>query len=205
MARLLNRKFHVGSRGTRLAAMLGLVLVFLAFRLGITGPRHAQASPRHESAPPAAPVAATVQAAFEKDCEGLVIREVEHAEKEVLVAIYSITRRNITSALADAVKRGVKVRLKYDQAQFDYEGMKTSIAFLKKHGIACTAIRMEGDTARMHHKFVVIDGQRVLTGSYNFTSSATEENYENLVLIESPDLARRFADEFGRIESQKAD
>lgn len=54
----------------------------------------------------------------------------------------------------------------------------------------------------MHDKFLVIDRQKVLTGSYNFTTTASKENYENLVLIEAPKIAEEFARAFERIHAK---
>ena len=60
----------------------------------------------------------------------------------------------------------------------------------------------------MHHKFVVIDRRRVLTGSANFTSSGihgdgdaprTRGNVNHLLSIESSALAEVFAAEFARM------
>lgn len=57
----------------------------------------------------------------------------------------------------------------------------------------------------MHHKFVVIDGQKVLTGSANFTlsdihgdfdSPGSVGNANHLLLLDSPELARLYSDEF---------
>jgi len=38
----------------------------------------------------------------------------------------------------------------------------------------------------MHHKFCVLDGRDVLTGSYNWTHRAAHHNEENLVLTTTP-------------------
>lgn len=38
--------------------------------------------------------------------------------------------------------------------------------------------------------------------SYNFTSSAERDNDENLVIIDDPDLARAYLDEFARVYAQ---
>jgi hypothetical protein len=52
----------------------------------------------------------------------------------------------------------------------------------------------------MHHKFVVIDGQTTLIGSYNWTYTATFQNYEDLALIaDDAEVARAFEGEFGRV------
>ncbi|HIK45712.1 MAG TPA: DUF1669 domain-containing protein [Leptolyngbyaceae cyanobacterium M65_K2018_010] len=60
----------------------------------------------------------------------------------------------------------------------------------------------------MHHKFMVIDGQRVLTGSANWTFSCIHGDFLNpdsrgnansLLVIESPTLAQRFQQEFNHL------
>ena len=40
-----------------------------------------------------------------------------------------------------------------------------------------------------HNKVMVIDGRTVITGSFNFTNAAEEHNAENLLILNSPDLA----------------
>jgi phosphatidylserine/phosphatidylglycerophosphate/cardiolipin synthase-like enzyme len=54
----------------------------------------------------------------------------------------------------------------------------------------------------MHHKFMIIDGKIVVTGSYNWSYSAEEKNDENLVVILSPNTAKLYETEFNRIWSQ---
>jgi phosphatidylserine/phosphatidylglycerophosphate/cardiolipin synthase-like enzyme len=57
----------------------------------------------------------------------------------------------------------------------------------------------------MHHKFMVIDGQTVVTGTANWTMSCVHGDYGNpasrgnantVVVIQSPELAQRFQTEF---------
>lgn len=148
------------------------------------------------------PVRTDVRAAFGDECETMVIKEVSRAKKEVLVAIYSLTRRNINSALVQAVKRDVSVTVKYDTRQAQLEAMQDSLNYLRKHGVLCIAIKMSDERASMHHKFMVIDRKRVLTGSYNYTVPATVLNYENLVVIESDETAAAFAKEFEKIKDK---
>jgi len=147
-------------------------------------------------------VAATVKTAFGKDCETMLIKETSTAKEEILVAIYSLTRRNINSALVRAVKRGVKVTLKYDLGQSDLDAMKEAVDYLKTHGVECIPVKMSDERATMHHKFMVIDRKRVLTGSYNYTSPASTINYENLVVIDSAETATAFVKEFERIKDK---
>ena len=64
--------------------------------------------------------------------------------------------------------------------------------------MTCTAIKFSSHDAQMHDKFIVIDRQKVLTGSYNYTMTASQENYENLVFIDCPKIADEFAHAFER-------
>ena len=48
----------------------------------------------------------------------------------------------------------------------------------------------------LHHKFIVVDGKRVLTGSYNWSQNAYEDNWENAVVITNRAVAESFQLEF---------
>jgi phosphatidylserine/phosphatidylglycerophosphate/cardiolipin synthase-like enzyme len=152
------------------------------------------------AADPAPKVPASVRVAFNRDCESMALDEIRRAEREIRVAIFSINRKNILSALTTAARRGVRVTVKYDAQMAKDENMKTAVAQLKKGGVQCVPVAMKPDYASMHHKFMVIDGLRVLTGSYNFTSAASSLNEENLVLIEAPSTAALFSAHFDRIK-----
>jgi phosphatidylserine/phosphatidylglycerophosphate/cardiolipin synthase-like enzyme len=51
----------------------------------------------------------------------------------------------------------------------------------------------------MHHKVFIIDESIVITGSYNFSRNAEENNDENIVIFFSPDIAAQFIKEFERV------
>lgn len=152
------------------------------------------------NAAPTARMTAFVVAAFDDDCEELLVREIQEANREILVAVYIISRPRVVDALVNAAGRGVKIRLKYDAGESSFKQMRSALRKLRSRGVECSGIRLRG-SALMHHKFVVIDRLRVLTGSFNFTYTAARKNYENLVLIESPILAQKFAEEFEAIVS----
>ncbi|MFM7170682.1 MAG: phospholipase D-like domain-containing protein [Cyanobium sp.] len=52
---------------------------------------------------------------------------------------------------------------------------------------------------KLHHKFAVLDGERVISGSFNWSPSAAHQNDETLLLIQSPVLAAHFTREMDRI------
>jgi len=45
-----------------------------------------------------------------------------------------------------------------------------------------------------HNEVMVIDGATVITGNFTFTKAAEEKNAENLLIIESAELARRYTE-----------
>ena len=48
----------------------------------------------------------------------------------------------------------------------------------------------------MHHKFAVLDGQILVTGSFNWTRSAAEQNQENFLVSDDTVLLQAYGKEF---------
>jgi phosphatidylserine/phosphatidylglycerophosphate/cardiolipin synthase-like enzyme len=51
----------------------------------------------------------------------------------------------------------------------------------------------------MHHKFLVIDDIKVITGSFNWTRQANKSNMENIMIVEDQNIAKEYRSEFDRI------
>ena len=51
----------------------------------------------------------------------------------------------------------------------------------------------------LHHKFGIVDGQTVITGSHNWTKAANQGNDETLLVIHSPVVAAHYQREFDRL------
>ena len=145
---------------------------------------------------------AQVEVAFDEDCEKIILRELPKAKQELVVTTYIITRACVIDAICRVAERKVPVKLKYDERlSDDSASMKRALEKMRKAGVACAAVKSRGSYGKMHDKFIVIDRQRVLTGSYNFTTTASKDNYENLVFIESPQVADEFIRAFERIKT----
>ncbi len=145
---------------------------------------------------------AYVKCAFGSDCDELIIEQIDAAERELKVAIYSVTHQKIARAFVKAARRGVKVTVKYDVGQSDWIGMQTALKILRDAKIPCAPIKMSEKYAHMHHKFTVIDGSKVLTGSFNYSAAGSTRNYENLNLISSKAIAAAYLKEFAAIKNR---
>jgi len=52
--------------------------------------------------------------------------------------------------------------------------------------------KIDAQHAIAHNKVIIIDGETVITGSFNFTKAAEEKNAENLLVIRDKKLAERY-------------
>ena len=126
--------------------------------------------------------------------ENAIVSAIDDAHKTLDIAIYTFTSRPISQAVVRAHERGVKVRIIMDddQARDRYSKYR----YLKRRGIPIALYTGDGI---MHNKFAVIDTQTVITGSFNWTASAEEYNYENLLIIDSPEVAKIYEDYFAKM------
>jgi phosphatidylserine/phosphatidylglycerophosphate/cardiolipin synthase-like enzyme len=102
-----------------------------------------------------------------------------------LVQAYSFTSTPIAKALLEAHKRGVDVEVILDKSQKTHN--YSSATFLANSNIPTF---IDSIHAIAHNKIMIIDGKIVITGSFNFTKSAESKNAENLLILQSPELAK---------------
>lgn len=120
-------------------------------------------------------------------CTDAVVKELNKAKNTVLVQAYSFTSAPIAKALVDAHKRGTKVEVILDKSQRTEK--YSSATFLYNAGIP---VKIDAKHAIAHNKVMVIDGETVITGSFNFTNAAENNNAENLLVIHNKILAERY-------------
>ena len=60
-------------------------------------------------------------------------------------------------------------------------------------------VRQDGNRYILHHKVIIIDEDTVITGSFNFSSSAAERNDENIVIVRNAVIAGLYLDEWRRL------
>jgi phosphatidylserine/phosphatidylglycerophosphate/cardiolipin synthase-like enzyme len=110
---------------------------------------------------------------------------------------FSYTEDTISDAMIAKVKAGVVVRSVFESQNADGSG--ADFSRLRQGGVDVVA---DGNCSILHHKVTVIDERTVITGSYNFTSSAEKDNDENLVIVDDVALARAYLEEFQRVYAQ---
>ena len=129
-------------------------------------------------------------------CEDEIIHWIDQANKSIHILIYSFTLDSIGDALIRAHKRGVEVKVVFEEDQItrysEYQRLKAA-------GIE---VRNDTNPRLMHDKVMIIDGIIVITGSYNYSRSAEEYNNENLIVILSDRVVSIYEEEFQKIWRQ---
>jgi phosphatidylserine/phosphatidylglycerophosphate/cardiolipin synthase-like enzyme len=125
-----------------------------------------------------------------------VIMDLLHgASSSIDGALYRFNHPGLAQALEEAVHRGVRVRLlvdgnKYKESPITQELLTGAIIPFR------LAFGRQGRGSKMHHKFVILDQQTVLTGSYNWTLESEDENHENLLILRDEEPVEAYTQEF---------
>jgi phosphatidylserine/phosphatidylglycerophosphate/cardiolipin synthase-like enzyme len=142
-------------------------------------------------------------------CSAHILREIEAAKQELLVAVYAFTSDDLASALVKAKKRGVVVQVVVDR-EFDRTNENSKGRFFDVEKIPVRRVSGaagkagDKDTGLMHQKFAVVDRRVVFTGSYNWTQSADIRNDENLLMFrDASPLAEEYRKAFFRLWERK--
>lgn len=119
-----------------------------------------------------------------------LISRLNSATVSIDAALYDLDSTPIANALINAHKRNVNVRVVLENTNADED----EVDLLEQAGIV---VKDDGDNrGLMHHKFFIIDGRYVWTGSYNTTFNGAYRNNNNVLWIESMKLATNFTQEF---------
>jgi phosphatidylserine/phosphatidylglycerophosphate/cardiolipin synthase-like enzyme len=126
-----------------------------------------------------------------------LVHRLDQAQHSIFVLADNFTSSPIARVLAEAAFRGVHVSVILDSSQRVAKGGK---AFL-----------LEGSGAHLyatvrpsieHNKMMVIDGHTVVTGSYSYTAGADEKNAGNLLILDSPELAKLYLSQWVSLKEQ---
>ncbi|MGB5917155.1 MAG: phospholipase D-like domain-containing protein [Phormidesmis sp.] len=141
--------------------------------------------------------------------EQLVIDAIAQATTTVDLAVQELNLPLIAEALVVAQRRGVQVRVILENDYADATEVE-ALQILANGQIAQIDDTADGSAGSglMHHKFMVVDRQQVVTGSANFTYSGihgdadvleSRGNANVLLKMESDAISQLFTQEFNRM------
>ena len=121
-------------------------------------------------------------------CEGRILKLIYSAKHSIRVQAYSFTSHKIANALVKMEKRGVDVAVILDKSQFQCQQYSQQ-DFLFKHHVP---IYEDYRKNIAHNKVIIVDGETVETGSYNYTISAQRYNAENVLILRNKKLSDQY-------------
>jgi phosphatidylserine/phosphatidylglycerophosphate/cardiolipin synthase-like enzyme len=126
--------------------------------------------------------------------EDKIIEELENARESICFATFTFTSDPIEKALISKLDDGIEIKGIYDERGIGSQ--YCSYQNLKDEGILVTKDRNQ---YTMHNKVFIIDGETVITGSFNPTKHANIANDENILIIHDSEVANIYNDEFSSL------
>jgi phosphatidylserine/phosphatidylglycerophosphate/cardiolipin synthase-like enzyme len=130
----------------------------------------------------------------EDSVERIILKRLEKAESSIDFMAFSFTSAGIGEMLIRKFKKGVAVR-----GIFERRGTREPHSQYTKLKVEGVPVKLDHNRNAMHHKVIIIDGVRVITGSYNFSRNANRKNDENILIIDNREIAEQYLAEFKRL------
>jgi phosphatidylserine/phosphatidylglycerophosphate/cardiolipin synthase-like enzyme len=157
------------------------------------------------------------QQAWADSSNGSIGKLLAGSRERVDLALFVFSEPTLANILQTQFRQGVKVRGTIDRqfAYRSYSSVLTLMGIDSNNLCQATAVGSQalntlgvptlptGDL--LHHKFAVIDGRTVITGSHNWSNAANYHNDETLLTIQdNPVVAAHFDREFDRLYQHTA-
>ena len=126
-----------------------------------------------------------------------VIEVVSQANESIRFMAFSFTDDDLGAVMRERAAAGVLV-----EGVFEARGSGSEYSEYAAMREAGLNVWQDGNPAIMHHKVIVIDGDTVMLGSFNFSVNADHSNDENLLVIYNREIAGQFLDEFDLVVAE---
>ena len=136
----------------------------------------------------------------EQSIQEALLKEIESAQSTIDLAVREITSQNLTQALVRAKGRGVRVRVIADSKQAKMKSSK--ITSLIHEGISVKVLKGK-DHGVMNHRFVIFDGKKAVTGSFDWSEASEKWNDEDILILSETEVVMSYQKEFERLWREK--
>jgi hypothetical protein len=134
-----------------------------------------------------------------KNIRAELLEKLNEANKEIIIAVYWFTNRELFDALVAKLQNGVNIHLIIHNDFIN--NRESGLPFQEFIDNGGKFYFSDGNNP-MHNKFCIIDQKILINGSYNWTYFAEEKNRENILVIKNEnEVISSFSDEFKRLVS----
>jgi phosphatidylserine/phosphatidylglycerophosphate/cardiolipin synthase-like enzyme len=129
-----------------------------------------------------------------------LLKELESTTQTIDIAVFEITSPDLAEALTKAKQRGVRVRVITDSRQAKSRTSKVTSLISHRVMVKVLGGREKG---AMNHRFILLDGKKVITGSFSWAENADRWNFENMILLQENEAVSAYQNEFDRLWREK--
>jgi len=132
-----------------------------------------------------------------KNIQDEIIARVNDAKKSLEIAVTWFTNYDIFEVIIKKLENpafNISLIVLNDRINNKLEGLNFQ-EFINKGG----RFYYSSTKNMVHHKFCIIDGKIVITGSYNWTYYAENRNWENIMITENSEIASAYFEEFEKV------
>jgi len=126
--------------------------------------------------------------------ERIILKRIKKAKKSIRFMYFSFTSKAVANELIKAHKKGIEVK-----GLMEKRGTGSRYSQYVKMSLEGIPVKLDRNRYIMHHKVIIIDDHRVITGSYNMSKNAAKRNDENILIIDNNNIAAKFIREFNRL------
>ncbi len=148
---------------------------------------------------------------WSKSSNGLIGKTLDSATKSIDMALFVFSEQHLVNILESRNFQSVKIRALIEP-QFAYRPYSEALDMMGitlsnkckykldnhpwQNPITTVGVPLLPKGDLLHHKFAVIDGQTVITGSHNWSEAANNNNDETVLVIENSVVAAHYVREF---------
>lgn len=126
---------------------------------------------------------------------------IQNSEESIFMAVYAFASLDIANALKVNTHSAKYIIIDKYTAQSIWGKRVLNIL---RQCEKITVYEMSKSDALMHSKFTVVDRIFTQTGSINYSNNGFNHNYENMIFIDSEDVAQQYIDNFKSIVNDGA-
>lgn len=132
-----------------------------------------------------------------EDCDkgtDMIIEIINNANSSIDFMTFSFTHTRIANALVKKQNQNISIR-----GIFESTGTGSQYSKYKLFSYQGIFVRKDSNKGAMHHKVFIIDNNTIITGSFNPSANAENENDENIIIIKNVKTTKSYLDEFERV------
>ncbi|HOO72353.1 MAG TPA: phospholipase D-like domain-containing protein [Spirochaetota bacterium] len=126
--------------------------------------------------------------------ERIILNRLKKASHSIYFMAFAFTSDSLGEMMIRKHRQGITVK-----GIVEKRGTGSKYSEFVKMKVEGIPVKQDSNRYAMHHKVIIIDGDLLITGSYNFSKGANKKNDENILIIHNREIAQKYIEEFNRL------